>query len=141
MAVVYHRQEGSIDQAASSSFYVLACLSLNWGRFCFLQCGMQARPHLPILLRRVANAPDFVLSGQEVWVTWFECRDCRFNGPIIEFVYFKRVHAIEGQSNSPIGEVSVAAADRPLLDRAIAAWPSTVTSTRSVPNATQSQSG
>src|SRR6266446_8747415 len=126
MAVVYHRQEGSIDQAASSSFYVLACLSLNWGRFCFLQCGMQARPYLPILLGRVANAPDFVLSEQEVWVTWFEYRDCPFNGSTIEFVDFKRVvHAIDGQSSPPRGEVSVAATGWPRLDRTVVAWPST----------------
>ena len=70
---------------------------------------MQARPYLPILLARVANAPDFVLSEQEIRVTWLEFRDCPFNRPTIEFVDFKRVHAIEGQSNSPRGEVSVAA--------------------------------
>ena len=74
-------------------------------------------------------------------MTWFEFRDCPFNGPTIEFVDFKRVHGIEGQSSSPRGEVSVATTGRPRLDRTVAAWPSTVTSTRSVPSATQSQPG
>jgi len=74
-------------------------------------------------------------------VTWREFRDCPFNGPTIEFVDFKRVHAIEGQSNSPIGEVSVAATCRPRLDRIVVAWSLTVTSTRSVPSAAQSQPG
>jgi len=106
-----------------------------------MQRSMQARPYLSILLGRVANPPDFVLSEQEIWVTWFEFRDCPFNGPTIEFVDYKRVHAIEGQSNSPIREVSVAATGRPRLDRTVVAWPSTVTSTRSVPSATQSQPG
>src|SRR6266436_1334813 len=104
-----------------------------------MQCGTQARPYLSILLRRVANAPDFVLPEQEIWVNRCEFRDCAFNGPTIAFVDFKRVHAIEGQSNSPIGEVSVAATGRPRLDRTVVAWPPTVTSTRSVPSATQSQ--
>ncbi len=58
-------------------------------------------------------------------MTQFEFRDCPFNGPRIEFVDFKRVHAIEGQSNSPIGEVSVAATGRPRLDRTVVARPST----------------
>jgi hypothetical protein len=106
-----------------------------------MQCGMQAYPYLPILLGRVANAPDFVLSEQEIWVTWFEFGDCPFNGPTIELGYFKGASAIEGQSNSPIGEVSVAATNRPRLYRTIVTGPSTVTSTRSVPNATQSQPG
>lgn len=74
-------------------------------------------------------------------MTWREFRDCPFNGPTIEFVDFKRVHAIEGQSNSPIGEVSVAATCRPRLDRIVVAWSLTVTSTRSVPSAAQSQPG
>jgi hypothetical protein len=106
-----------------------------------MQCGMQACPCPPILLARVANAPDFVLSEQEIWVTWFEFRDSPFDGPTIEFVDDKRVHTIEGQSNFPIGEVSVAATGRPRLDRTVVAWPSTVTSTRSIPSATQSQPG
>ena len=63
-----------------------------------MQRSMQAYPYLSILLGCVANPPDFVLSEQEIWVTWFEFRDCPFNGPTIEFVDFKRVHAIDGQS-------------------------------------------
>ena len=142
MAVVHHRQEGSIDKPASPSLYFLPCCPpLNRDRFCFMQRGMQARPYLTIFLGRIANALNFVLSEQEIWVTWFEFRDCPFNGPTIEFVDFKRGHAIEGQSTSPIGEVSVAATGRPHLDRTVVAWPSTVTSTRSVPSATQSQPG
>src|SRR6266404_6682076 len=141
MAVVYHRQERSIDKPASSSFYFLPCFRLKCDRFYFMQFCKQARPYLTILLRCVANAPDFVLSEQEIWVTWCEFRDCPFNGPTIEFVDFKRVHAIEGQSNSPIGEVSVAATCRPRLDCRVVAWSLTLTSTRSVPSAAQSQPG
>ena len=70
-----------------------------------MQRGMQARPYLTIFLGRIANALNFVLSEQEIWVTWFEFRDCPFNGPTIEFVDFKRGHAIEGQSTSPIAQL------------------------------------
>ena len=64
-----------------------------------------------------------------------ESRDCGFNklGSDICLAYFKSRHAIEGQSNSPTGDVPVAETEQPRLDGASRARPSTVKGTRSVP--------
>ena len=45
----------------------------------------------------------------------------------------KSRHAIEGQSSSPTGDVSVAETERPRLGRPVRARPSTVTSNRPAP--------
>jgi hypothetical protein len=55
--------------------------------------------------------------------------------------YLKSRHAIEGQSDSPTGDVSVAETERPRLGHPVRARPSTVTGTRAAPNATKSRPG
>ena len=63
-------------------------------------------------------------------------RDCglgELGSRAISLAYLRSRHAIEGQSNSPTGDVSVAKTEQPRLGGAIQARPSTVKGTRSVP--------
>src|SRR6516164_3070105 len=65
-----------------------------------------------------------------------EFRDRGFNelaSRAICLAYLKSRHAIEGQSSSPTGDVSVAETERPRLGRPVRARPSTVTSNRPAP--------
>src|SRR6516165_4532753 len=62
--------------------------------------------------------------------------DCGFSergSRAICLAHLKSRHAIEGQSNSPTGDVSVAKTEQPRLGSALRARPSTVKGTRSVP--------
>ena len=66
----------------------------------------------------------------------FKFRDCGFSelgSRAICLAYLRSRHAIEGQSNSPTGDVSVAKTEQPRLGGAVRARPSTVKGTRSVP--------
>jgi hypothetical protein len=73
---------------------------------------------------------------QQIWMSGLEFRDRGFNelgSRAICLAYLKSRHAIEGQSNSPTGDVSVAETEQPRLGRAVQARPSIVTGTRSAP--------
>ena len=73
---------------------------------------------------------------QKIWMSGLEFRDRGFNqvhSRAICLAYLKSRHAIEGQSNSPTGDVSVAETEQTRLGRAVQARPSTVTDTRPVP--------
>jgi len=73
---------------------------------------------------------------QQIWMSRPEFRDRGFNelgSPAIFLAYLKSRHAIEGQSNSPTGDVSVAEKERPRLGRPVRARPSTVTGNRPAP--------
>jgi len=66
----------------------------------------------------------------------FKCRDCGFSelgSRAICLAYLRSRHAIEGQSSSPTGDVSVSKTEQPRLGSAARARPSTVKGTRSVP--------
>ena len=63
-------------------------------------------------------------------------RDCGFSergSRAICLAHLKSRHAIEGQSNSPTGDVSVAKTEQPRLGSTLRARPSTVKGTRSIP--------
>jgi hypothetical protein len=72
---------------------------------------------------------------QQIRMSALEFRDRGFNEPgsAIRLAYLKSRHAIEGQSNSPTGDVPVAETEQPRLGGASRARPSTVKGTRSVP--------
>jgi hypothetical protein len=73
---------------------------------------------------------------QQIRMCRLEFRDRGFNEPgscAICLAYLKSRHAIEGQSVSPTGEVSVAETERPRLGRPVRARPSTVTGNRLAP--------
>ena len=73
---------------------------------------------------------------QQIWMAALEFRNRGFNAlgsRALCVAYLKGRHAIEGQSNSPTGDVPVAETERPRLGCAVRARPSTVTDTRSAP--------
>lgn len=98
--------------------------------------NVQARQKLGITADKPADTGDSLLMEQQIWVSRIEFRDRSFSElgrrPIC-LAYLKSRHAIEGQSDSPTGDVSVAETERPRLGHPVRARPSTVTGTRAAP--------